>query len=112
MYDFITDLDGYFSEKYANYDRLCILPGYKMPMMQASRVGANGRTETYTLPLENLRLAAQEKKAELLVELKKRLGDDTFSFSFRPCGFFKRIHNKFSKLAVHKYLNKLLHNTI
>lgn len=108
MYDFIADLDNYFCEKYANYDKLCILPGYKMPMMQASRVDDFGRTQTYTLPSSTLRLATQAKKAELLAELKKRMTDTTFSFSFKPYGLFRRIANKFSKFAVHKSLNALL----
>ena len=34
MYDFIIDLDAYFCEKYAGYDKLSVLPGYKMPLMQ------------------------------------------------------------------------------
>ena len=32
---FMEDLDGYFCEKYANYDRLCVLKGYEMPKMQS-----------------------------------------------------------------------------
>ena len=73
MYDFIADLDGYFCEKYANYDKLCILPGYKMPLMQASEVRADGRTYSYTLPSSTMRLAAQEKKTELLSSTLKTL---------------------------------------
>ena len=56
------DFDGYFCEKYANYDKLCVLPGYKMPLMQASEVDAFGRTRAYTLPADTMRLALQEKK--------------------------------------------------
>ena len=108
MYDFIADLDNFFCEKYANYDKLCVLPGYKMPLMQGSRVDEFGRTKTYTLPASTMRLAAQEKRDELLSELKKRMGDATFSFSFRPCGFFARLSGKFSKYAPYKHLNKLL----
>ncbi len=108
MYDFIADLDNYFCEKYANYDKLCILPGYKMPMMQSSRVDEFGRTKTYTLPSSTMRLATQAKKDELLAELKKRMTDTTFSFSFKPYGLFRKISNKFSKFAVHKTLNALL----
>ncbi len=96
MYDFITDLDGYFCETYANYDKLCILPGYVMPVMQRSEVREDGRTYAYTLPAETMRLANQEKKEEILRELKSRLTDITFSFSFRPVGKFTRIHNLFS----------------
>lgn len=108
MYDFIADLDAYFCEKYANYDKLCILPGYKMPMMQGSRVDEFGRTKTYTLPASTMRLAKQEKKVEILAELKKRMGDTTFSFSFKPLGFFSKLRCKFSKYAPHKNLNALL----
>ena len=108
MYDFITDLDGYFCETYANYDKLCILPGYVMPVMQRSEVRADGRTYAYTLPAETMRLANQEKKEEILRELKSRLTDITFSFSFRPVGKFARIHNLFSKFAFYKNLKLTL----
>lgn len=108
MFDFIHDLDGYFCEKYANYDKLCILPGYKMPMMQASKTDEFGRTKTYTLPAETMRLSAQEKKDELLRELKTRLTDLTFSFSFQPLGVFSRVKNKYSKYGFAKNLKKIL----
>ena len=71
MYDFIADLDGYFCETYANYDKLCVLPGYVMPVMQRSEVREDGRTYAYTLPADTMRLAKQEKKEEILAELKK-----------------------------------------
>ena len=57
MYDFIADLDEYFCEKYANYDKLCVLDGYRMPKMQTSEVRADGRTYAYTLPANTMRLA-------------------------------------------------------
>ena len=108
MYDFIADLDGYFCETYANYDKLCVLPGYVMPVMQRSEVREDGRTYAYTLPAETMRLANQEKKDEILVELKKRLTATTFSFSFRPVGKFERIRNLFSKFAFYKALKQML----
>lgn len=108
MYDFIADLDGYFCETYANYDKLCILPGYVMPVMQRSEVREDGRTYAYTLPANTMRLATQEKKDEILVELKKRMTDVTFSFSFRPYGLFGKIKNRFSKFAFHKILKGML----
>ena len=108
MYDFIADLDGYFCETYANYDKLCILPGYVMPVMQRSEVREDGRTYAYTLPASTMRLAAQEKKEELLAALKKRMTDITFSFSFRPCGLFTKIRNRFSKYAFHKNFKVML----
>ncbi len=108
MFDFITDLDGYFCEKYANYDKLCVLPGYKMPMMQASKIDEFGRTRTYTLPADTMRLATQEKKDELLKELKTRLTDLTFSFSFQPLSFFGRVRNKCSKYGFTKNFKKIL----
>ena len=108
MYDFISDLDGYFCETYANYDKLCILPGYVMPVMQRSEVREDGRTYAYTLPAETMRLATQEKKDEILAELKKRMTDMTFSFSFRPYGFFAKIKNRFSKYAFCKNFKKML----
>ena len=108
MYEFLSDLDEYFCEKYANYDKLCVLPGYKMPMMQASEVRADGRTYAYTLPANTMRLAKQEKKAELLAELKTRMLDTNFSFSFRPKGLFAKIKDVFFKYAFHKNLKKVL----
>ena len=95
MYDFLLDLDEFFCEKYANYDKLCILPGYKMPVMQASEVREDGRTYAYTLPTETMRLATQEKKTEILAELKKRMADTTFSFSFSIPSFWTKTKARF-----------------
>lgn len=108
MYDFIADLDGYFCEKYANYDKLCVLPGYKMPLMQRSEQDDFGRTRTYTLPADTMRLANQEKKDELLKLLKTKMLDATFSFSFLPMSGFRRLKNRFSKFAFYKNLKILL----
>ena len=108
MYDFISDLDGYFCEKYANYDKLCVLPGYKMPLMQRSEQDDFGRTRTYTLPANTMRLATQEKKDELLAILKTKMVDATFSFSFLPLSGFKRLRNHFSKFAFYKNLKIVL----
>ena len=107
QFDFIEDLDGYFCEKYANYDKICVLPGYRMPKMQETTVDAFGRKSSYTLPAETMRLAKQEKCAEMLVELKARLTDKNFSFSFRPLSLFQRISNIFSKYAFCKILKKV-----
>ena len=108
MYDFISDLDGYFCETYANYDKLCILPGYVMPVMQRSEVREDGRTYAYTLPASTMRLANQENKEKILAELKKRMTDITFSFSFRPYSFFTKLKNRFSKYAFHKNFKQML----
>ena len=108
MFDFIADLDNYFCEKYANYDKICILPGYRMPKMHASEVRADGRTYAYTLPANTMRLATQEKRDELLVALKKQLSDKTFSFSFNPLGFFARMKNKNFKFGFVKWLAEVL----
>ncbi len=108
MFDFIADLDEYFCEKYANYDKLCVLQGYRMPKMQDSKVDEFGRTYAYTLPADTMRLALQENKTELLKILKTRIADKTFSFSFRTVGFFTRIRNAFSKYAPHKWLRATL----
>ena len=108
MHDFIADLDAYFCEKYAGYDKISILPGYKMPMMQASEVDEFGRTRAYTLPANTMRLAKQEKKDEILAELKNRMVDVTFSFSFAPQSGFARIKSRFSKYAFYKVLAKMM----
>lgn len=108
MFDFINDLDEYFCEKYANYDRLCVLKGYRMPKMHDSKILEDGRTYTYTLPSETMRLALQENKAELLASLKKGIEDKTFSFSFRPLSFFRRIQNVCSEKGFLKNFKKVL----
>lgn len=108
MFDFIADLDAFFCEKYANYDKLCVLPGYKQPMMQATKVNEDGSTYSYTLPMNTMRLANQEKKEELLKELKTRFVDNTFSFSFVPYGFFRRIKLSFSDYSFHKNFRVVL----
>ncbi len=109
-FDFINDLDEYFCEKYANYDKICILPGYRMPKMQAVERRENGRDYAYTLPASTMRLALQENKAELLKELKSKMADKSFSFSFVPAGlsgFFARFSkSSFDKIfasALKKY---------
>ena len=108
MFDFIADLDAYFCEVYANYDKLCVLKGYRMPKMQDSKVDEFGRTYAYTLPANTMRLALQENKTELLKALKKQMRDKTFSFSFRPLGFFVQIRNRFSHYAFFKWLQAML----
>ena len=108
MFDFISDLDAFFCEKYANYDKLCVLPGYIMPVMQATEVRADGRTYGYTLPADTMRLAKQENKEDLLKKLKSQMVDKTFSFSFRPLGFFTRVKNVFVRYAFHKKFKLIL----
>ena len=108
MFDFIIDLDEYFCEKYAGYDKLSVLPGYKMPMMQATETREDGRTYSYTLPADTMRLSKQENKDALLVELKKRMVDKTFSFSFSIPSFFARIKSFFSKYGFAKNLKKIM----
>ena len=106
-FEFIHDLDDYFCENYANYDKICILPGYRMPKMQATERRADGREYAYTLPASTMRLATQENKAELLKKLKSQMADKSFSFSFEPVGFFG-IFKRYSKTAVHKVLLYIL----
>ena len=96
-FDFISDLDAYFCEVYANYDRLCVLPGYHMPKMQDTRTDEYGRKYSYTLPAKTMNLAGQEKKDELLKLLKEKMTDKTFSFTFRPVSFWGRIADFFAK---------------
>ncbi len=108
MYDFIADLDGYFCENYQGYDKLSVLPGYKMPLMQASEIDEFGRTRAYTLPANTMRLAKQEKKEEILAEFKTRICDLTFSFSFEPHRFFGRIKSRFSKTAFYKVFDQMM----
>ncbi len=108
MYDFLADLDGYFCEKYTNYDKLCVLPGYRMPTMQATKTDEFGRSFSYTLPASTMRLALQENKDELLIELKKRIVDKGFSFSFYPIGGYRRFKRKFAKVTPAKVLAEVL----
>ena len=103
-----TDLDEYFCEKYANYDKLCTLPGYQMPKMQDSKIGADGLTYAYTLPAETMRLANQKEKEKLLAEFKQRAFDQTFSFSFHTQSIFRRIGNVFRKNSSGKVIRSIL----
>ena len=73
-YAFISDLDDYFCEKYANYDRMCVLKGYVMPKMQTTQRREDGTDYSYTLPPETMRLSLQENKAALLKQLKEEMG--------------------------------------
>lgn len=107
-FPFIDDLDEFFCAKYANYDKICILPGYHMPLMQKTRVDEYGRTRSYTLPASTMALIHQEKKAELLKALKEKLADKTFSFSFHPLSLWQRFTQKFKKDAFYKSFNGLL----
>ena len=108
MFDFIADLDDYFCEKYANYDKLCVLEGYRMPKMQTSEVREDGRTYAYTLPANTMRLALQENKTSLLAQVKKQAFDKTFSFSFYPVGFFGMLKNKYSRYGFVRWLKTML----
>lgn len=108
MYDFMNDLDDFFCEKYENYDKLCTLSGYKMPVMQATKQDEFGREVGYTLPKTEMRLALQEKKSELLAELKTTMWDKTFSFSFTPYKWTEKIAHLFSKDVFHKRFAQLL----
>ncbi len=108
MYEFLADLDEFFCENYANYSQLCVLEGYKMPLMQTTTTDEYGRSFSYTLPAETMRLSLQEKKAEILASLKPKLTDLTFSFSFQPLSVWKRLRNKFSKRGFVKVLQSTL----
>ena len=103
-FEFMSDLDEYFCEKYAHYDKICTLPGYRMPKMQDTKTDEFGRTFAYTLPSENMRLALQEKKDELLATLKTQMMDKSFSFSFRPLGVFASLKDNFSKNSFRKWM--------
>ena len=106
MQNLIANLDEYFCETYAHYDKLCVLKGYKMPQMQTTKVDEWGNVNAYTLPLETMRLALQENKEELLKELKKGLVDKTFSFSFQPLTAFQRFVLLFSQETPKKALKE------
>ena len=107
QFEFLQDLDAFFCEKYANYDRLCVLPGYRMPKMQDTATDAFGRRYSYTLPAETMSLSKQENKEEILAELKTRLSDKNFSFSFRPLSFFQRISDTFARDNFRKRLQEV-----
>ena len=93
-FQFIADLDEYFCEKYANYDKICVLKGYKMPKMQATKRLENGRDYAYTLPTSTMRLALQENKLDLLADLKTKMADKSCSFSFIPLSIWARIFRR------------------
>lgn len=107
MYDFITDLDAFFCERYAGYDKLCVLKGYKMPLMQRSEM-VNGKMRAYTLPANTMRLALQENRDELLAQLKKGISDKTLSFTFYTVGFFQRLRRAKTYRANHDIFLSIL----
>ena len=106
-FEFIADLNEFFCEKYANYDKLCVLPGYRMPKMQETKRDAFGRPHSYTLPENTMALSKQEQKAELLTALKEKMYDKNFSFSFKPLTFFEKISERFSKVTFIKTLKEI-----
>lgn len=108
QFEFLHDLDEYFCEKYASYDKLCVLKGYVMPKMQATKRLPDGRDYAYTLPASTMRLATQPKKAELLSALKEKLVDASFSFSFRPVSLWEKMTRGKKKQPFHKVLPQVL----
>ena len=107
MQEFIRSLDEYFCEKYANYDSLCVLKGYKMPKMQTTEE-IDGIKRSYTLPPETMRLALQENKEELLKEVKKNAVDKSFSFSFFPLNWKRRLSNRFGVFGFKRVFEDIL----
>ena len=108
QFSFIEDLDAYFCEKYANYDKICTIEGYVIPKMHDTRIDEFGRTSAYTLPAETMRLALQENKGQILEQLKTKLTDKTFSFSIKPLGFFEQVRNLFAKGTFQKVFPAIL----
>ena len=106
-FDFLNDLDEYYCETYATYDRHCVLPGYRMPKMQDTKIDEYGRKTAYTLPANTMRLALQENKEGLLKKVKEGYLDKTFSFTFRPISLFRRFTNLFAKDAFLKVLKEI-----
>ena len=101
-YAFISDLNDYFCEKYANYDKICVLKGYVMPRMQTTERRPDGTDFSYTLPADTMRLSLQKNKADLLAQLKDRITEYTYSFSFRPLSFFEKMRCNRSKYSFKK----------
>ena len=107
MYDFIADLDAFFCECYAGYDKICVLKGYKMPLMQRSEM-KDGKMRAYTLPADTMRLALQENAQDLLKQLKEKSNDKTISFTFNTVGFFKRLRRREQYKISHQTFVSLL----
>ncbi|MBR2341326.1 MAG: hypothetical protein IKA72_02835 [Clostridia bacterium] len=106
-FDFISDLDEYFCENYENYDKLCVIKGYRMPKMQDTERRADGSLYSYTLPAKTMCLAKQEKRAEILKILKTQITDKSFSFSFEPAGFIEKLKKNF-KYSFKRILSETL----
>lgn len=106
-YGFLSSLDEYFCENYANYDKVCVLKGYRMPKMQTTERREDGRLYSYTLPAKTMCLAKQEKCAELLAQLKSTIRDKSFSFSFIPASFLQRLE-KNKKYSFKSLLREVL----
>ena len=108
MKDLIADLDGYFAEKYANYDKICVLNGYVLPKMHYTDELPDGRKIARTMPPETMRLSNQENVEEKIAQLKSKFIDKSFSFTFMPIGFFERIQNKFYKYSFLNLFKQIL----
>ena len=106
-FDFLNDLDDYFCEVYANYDKLSVFPEYRMPKMQDTRIDEYGRKTAYTLPANTMRLALQEQKETILTKLKAGYLDKSFSFTFRPISLWRRFINCFSRDTFVKALKEV-----
>ena len=95
--DFLADLDEFFCEQFANYDLFCGLPEYRMPKMHVTTTDEYGRKNSYTLPKNTMRLANQERKAELLKIVKEKLVSRDFTFSFQTVKWYAQLGHRCKK---------------
>ncbi len=107
MRELIADLDAFFCEYYEGYDKICVLKGYKMPLMQRSEM-QNGKMRAYTLPANTMRLSLQENAEDLLRQLKEKITDKTISFSFNTVKLFKRLRKREQYKIAHQTFIALL----
>ena len=105
--EFLSDLDAFFCEKYANYELICGLPQYKMPKMYETKTDEYGRKVSYSLPKSNLRLAQQPEKAALLAAVKEKLVCRDFTFSFHTLSIFSAWKHRHSKIGFCKVAREI-----
>ena len=102
--DFISALDEFFCAKYADYNRLSGIEGYRVPdLIEIGRDGNVIRRDA-----EVMKLCRQENAKEILINFKAGLADMEFTFNFSFVPFFERVKDKFRKYTFHKLLPAVL----
>lgn len=82
--DFLKDLDDFFGKTYTDFDLISAMPSYESVTISMILKNKNRIEEGQIASNEMRKIAWQPQKDAVLAELKERLVDNSFSFSFRP----------------------------